>query len=170
MSDERKPQGDSEPKPPGSRRKLLKDLESIRDLLDAEDGVDIPVLREIVPAPASATRAASSEEVQHDLFDPGGVADTVFDDSWRQRSEAILTAARERADELAACIDPDVDDDALAALHERLEAELPPALEQVVTQTLDDLQDRLLEVLEAELTRMVTATFGTADGEPSADD
>ncbi len=170
MSDERKAQGETNPKPPGSPRKLLKDLESIRDLLDAEEGVDIPVLREIVPPPGPGKRATGSHEVQHDMFEPGDFADRLFDESWRQRSEAILTAARERADELAACIDPEVDDAVLEALHERVDAELPPALEQVVTRTLDDLQDRLLEVLETELTRLVAEAFGTTDGESSTND
>lgn len=179
MSDDRKQRPD--PEPPGKRRKLLDDLESIRDLLDAErSGMEIPILREIVPPARPAAKPTpaseeprprrSAEEIQEDLFDARQFADRLFDASWQRRSDAILAAARERADELAACIDPEVDDAVLSRLHDRVDAELPPALEQVVTETLDDLQDRLLEVLQTELTRLVESTFGDPGAESPPQD
>ncbi|TVS09843.1 MAG: hypothetical protein EA417_19660 [Gammaproteobacteria bacterium] len=178
--DDRKQPPDANTAPPGKRRKLLDDLESIRDLLDAErSGMEIPILREIIPAATPAAQPSttgeetrpvrSAEEIQRDLFDARQFADRLFDASWQRRSDAILAAARERADELAACIDPEVDAELLAQLHGRVDAELPPALEQVVTETLDDLQDRLLEVLQTELTRLVDSTFGDPGAEPSQD-
>ncbi len=152
---------------PSKPEALLEDLESIRDLLDADDESsapdedDIPILREVVrPQPtAPVEHAPPREEVQTDLFDARLFADRLLDETWRQQSNAILASARRTADALTARLAPDASATARERLRTRLASELPPLLEQVVGEALDELQDRLLGVLRNELARLTEATL-----------
>lgn len=176
MSDDRKP---PEQRRPAEPEKLLEDLESIRDLLDAERNTpltaptddDIPVLREVVrPRPASEPeQARTREEVQTDLFDARMFADRLLDETWQQQSDAILASARRTADALTAKLAPQASATARERLRKRLASDLPPLLEQVVGEALDELQERLLAVLRNEVTRLTAATL-TERPEPSASD
>lgn len=177
MSDERKPPEQRRPSKPEA---LLEDLESIRDLLDADRRPplnfaaddDIPVLREVVrsrPAADPEQASPAREEVQTDLFDARTFADRMLDETWQQQSNAILASARRTADALTAKLAPEASVTARERLRSRLASELPPLLEQVVGEALDELQERLLGVLRNEVTRLTEATL-TERPEPSAPD
>lgn len=193
-------------KPPVQRRAsepeaLLEDLESIRDLLDAEprtlDDDDIPVLREVVRSQAAPFSGRSSghrtardgfsredasgeesdrAEVQADLFDARMFADRLLDETWQQQSNAVLASARRTADALTARLAPQASTAARERLRARLANELPPLLEQVVGEAMDDLQNRLLRVLRQELARLTEAALterpapSAPTDEPSHDD
>ncbi|MCC5871337.1 MAG: hypothetical protein JJU22_02970 [Gammaproteobacteria bacterium] len=193
-------------KPPVQRRAsepeaLLEDLESIRDLLDAEprtlDDDDIPVLREVVRSQAAPVSGRSSghrtardefsredasgeesdrAEVQADLFDARMFADRLLDETWQQQSNAVLASARRTADALTARLAPQASTAARERLRARLANELPPLLEQVVGEAIDDLQNRLLRVLRQELARLTEAALterhapSAPTDEPSHDD
>lgn len=167
--DERKPPEQRRPSAAGA---LLEDLESIRDLLDAESRAamddDIPVLREVVrrEPPAALDAPSYREEVQTDLFDARNFADRLLDDSWQEQSDAILASARRTADALAAKLAPQVSASARERLRSRIAEELPPLIEQVVGEALDELQDRLLGLLRHEMARLAEATLIEAAEQP----
>lgn len=176
MSDDRHP---TEPRRPSKPETLLEDLESIRDLLDGERSPplnipadeDIPVLREVVRSrPAAEPEPAPvREEVQTDLFDARSFADRLLDETWQQQSNEILASARRTADALTAKLAPEASAIARERLRSRLASELPPLLEQVVGEALEELQERLIGLLRNELTRLTEATL-TERPEPSAPD
>lgn len=174
MSDEdRKPSTQRRPSEPGA---LLEDLESIRDLLDAEPNApiddDIPVLREVVRrrSPAEEEPPGPREEVQTDLFDARMFADRLLDETWQQQSNAILASARRTADALTAQLAPEASATARERLRSRLASELPPLLEQVVGEAVEELQRRLLLVLRNEMTRLTEATLTERPQPPAPDD
>ena len=196
MSDEdRKP---PEQRKPSESEALLEDLESIRDLLDAERRAsssapmddDIPVLREVVQKavrreptadqPFAREEAREQEreqarekvrkEVQTDLFDARTFADRLLDESWQQQSDAILASARRTADALTARLEPQASANARDRLRRRIASELPPLLESLVAEALDELQERLLDVLRNELTRLTEATLTERPQHTSPDD
>lgn len=193
MSDDRKPPEQRRPSEPEA---LLQDLLSIRDLLDAKRSLppgkplrapaddEIPVLREVVrPQPAFDSDSDSDpdpeseqgsprerEEVQTDLFDARMFADRLLDETWQQQSNAILASARRTADALTARLAPEASATARERLRSRLASELPPLLEQVVGEALDELQERLLGILRNELTRLTEATLAESPRRSAADD
>lgn len=172
---------------PGSApQALLRDLESIRDLLDAdrEDGAaedeDIPILREVVQDGHGQVAAQQDHgEVQADLFDARDFAARLFDETWQEESEAILASARRTADALTARLAPGASAAAKQRLQRKLAADLPPLLEQVVGEAIDELQQRLLALLRNEVTRLMQSSLvddpdqgagGAANAAPSQDD
>lgn len=178
--DDQQPPARRRPSEPGA---LLQDLESIRDLLDAErlmpgetrsearvrapSDDDIPTLREVVRPEPKPDAPPLRQEVQTDLFDARMFADRLLDESWQQQSDAILASARRTADALTAKLAPEAGATARERLRARLASELPPLLEQVVGEALDELQDRLLGVLRNELARLTEAAL-TERAEPKA--
>ncbi|MCC5886489.1 MAG: hypothetical protein JJT88_08645 [Gammaproteobacteria bacterium] len=182
--DDRKPPEQHKPSEPGA---LLEDLESIRALLDVDRELlkraptddDIPILREVVrpaPGPTPEAEPAPRQEVQTDLFDARIFADRLLDESWQQQSNAILASARRTADALTAKLAPQASATARERLRSRLANELPPLLEQLVSEALDELQDRLLGALRHELARLTEAALTeppehkAPNDEPSQDD
>lgn len=173
-------------KPPEDHRAsqseaLLEDLESIRDVLDAERSApltapiddDIPTLREVVRAqpPASpAGQPPALEEAETDLFDARLFADRLLDETWQKQSNAILASARRTAGALTARLAPEASATARERLRSRLASELPPLLEQVVGEALDALQDRLIGVLRNELARLTEATLTEPPGRSAPED
>jgi len=97
-------------------------------------------------------------------------ADRLFDETWQQQSNAILASARRTADALTARLAPQAHAGARERLRSRLASELPPLLEQVVGEALDELQERLLGVLRNELTRLTEATLTERPQPPAPDD
>lgn len=170
MSDDDRQSSGRDPARPRSRHELLRDLESIRELLDAP--ADIPVLREVVPPSAGGDEKSpetdagedhGSAEVQFDLFDARRFADRLLDATWQEESEAILASARRSAEALTSRLSTEEAAAARSRLQERIAEELPPLLEQVIGEAIDELQERLLRVLRSELGRLIETSFATPD-------
>ncbi|MEE4362174.1 MAG: hypothetical protein V2I63_11715 [Pseudomonadales bacterium] len=163
------------------RDRLLRELEALHAILKtndagprsgsvAQDNV-IPLLRQVLPEDVGdeAPPDTSATPAGH-VLDPEPLLELLFDEAWRERSDALLDDARRRADALGASLDEEARAERDARFRRRLQEDLGPRLEALVAESMEALRARLTDRLRTELTRLVDACYGPGDDRSTHDD
>lgn len=169
MSDQPKPASDA----------LLGDLESIRDLFDAENQGDALANddRPAQPVPELDGIEEPSGEPLGDLLIPevsAGLNSELFDallgEHWRDTVNHVLEQARDTIQDNAEHWAPADTDDLNAALKVRIDETVQGWLRGILIQHMDNLHEQLLGVLADELPSMIDSVIaGRAAGQVEGD-
>ena len=148
---------------PSEPSRLLEDLESIRTLLDEQneaqpaspdDQLDIPLLQDVIPAPAAQPALDSPVTPPHSL--PPRPADKPHNPFLPYASLAKLAAERMQLDQLMAGEEPSPALSATASAREmRIEARLQAEAQLILQGVIDDLIPTIEDELRKRMQRKV---------------
>jgi hypothetical protein len=147
---------------------LLNDLESIRELLDEDQGdagageePDVPLLDDMVDG-ALRLEEKDLDTAHHPLQDAGrsgsdrhrndALLDSLLGDQWKSSAADVLTLARGAIEAHRNVWTPQETDELNRALRERIDATLNRWLRETVQAHLDELRAELLRAAEAAIT------------------
>jgi len=150
-----------QPKEPQSD--LLGDLESIRELFDADAAAEteaaqaVPLLDDVVEIPEAepdsaehpAPPAAFGTQMQDDLFQ------ALLGDEWRDSAAEVFQQARAKIEENSPQWAPEDTDELNDALKVRIDETMQGWMRGMVIEHMANLHETLLDVLAAELPQMI---------------
>lgn len=163
---------------------LLGDLESIRALLETrgtpsvetpadalDETGDVPMLEDVVDGAFQLNESplASRRAFEDDLGGPSALADETIEallsDSWRESAEGIIQGARQALDAAAARWSDSETAALEAALRARIDDALRDWMAEITLNHIDELRQRLLEAIDAEVRNITEQLSQGSHGE-----
>lgn len=151
---------------------LLDDLESIRELLDEDQGgpqpgeaLAVPLLDDMVDG-ALTLEEKDLNTAREPLQETGrpdsnrrlddALLDSLLGDEWKSSAEDVLTLARGAIEAHRSEWTPEDTDELNRALRERIDATLSRWLRETVRARLDELRAQLIQMAEATITDRIS--------------